>query len=167
MNNTKPVRVVAPVSTPGPRQAVRLPNKKPIPKEIRVPGTKTNRVGGVIDTTLSFLLDNVAPDTSAVVFDGDSSTIRVSIVDRPAVTGIDSSGILLLGASATLTGPDGEQLQTVTTHDGSSTVIVTIEGGKPQDAGTYNLLVVLPDAAGNISRLIRSRGSCPSASSSP
>ncbi len=112
-----------------------------------------NRVGGVLDSTLSFVLDNIAPDTSAVVFSNDSSTIRVSITDRPAVAGRDSSGVLILAAVAALAGPDGQQLATTTTHDGGNTVIVTIDGGKPQTAGIYNLSVTIADAAGN-SRIV-------------
>ncbi len=108
-----------------------------------------NRAGGVLDSTLDFVLDNLPPDTSALVFVGDSSTIRISITDRPAVAGVDSSGALLLGAVATIIGPGDQQLATTTTHDGINTMIVTIEGGKPQTAGTYNLLVAIPDAAGN------------------
>ncbi len=108
-----------------------------------------NRVGGVLDSTLSFLLDNIAPDTSAVVFEGDSSTIRISIVDLPALAGRVSSGALLLEAVAALTGPGGQQLETTTTHDGNNTLSVNIEGGKPQAPGTYSLLVSIPDAAGN------------------
>ncbi len=112
-----------------------------------------NRAGGVLDSTLGFVLDNLAPDTSAVVFVGDSSTIRVSITDRPAVAGVDSSGALLLGTLAAIIDPARQQLAITTTHDGNNTLIVTIEGGKPQAAGIYNLLVTIPDAAGNSSNV--------------
>ncbi|MBW7995957.1 MAG: hypothetical protein FVQ81_05165 [Candidatus Glassbacteria bacterium] len=106
-------------------------------------------LGGELDTTLSFILDNVAPDTVAVVFVGDSSTIRVSVTDRPAVEGTDSSGVVILSASAAMSGPDGQPVQFVTNYDGSNTLIITIVGGKPQAAGIYILSLSILDAAGN------------------
>lgn len=108
-----------------------------------------DRAGGVLDTTTGFVLDNLAPDTAGVEFVGDSSTIRVGLADRPAVSGVDSSGVQILTATALLLDPFGAQIATTTAHDGSNTLIVSVTDGKPSTAGTYTLGVAVSDRAGN------------------
>jgi len=102
-----------------------------------------------LDTSFYFIFDNRAPDTTAVVFVGDTSQVRLTLADQPAVAGVATAGLDLVGTVIAVTGADGQAVPATTTHDGKSSVTVVFEGGKPSAAGIYTIAATLRDFAGN------------------
>ncbi|HLA41637.1 MAG TPA: Ig-like domain-containing protein, partial [Candidatus Glassbacteria bacterium] len=102
-----------------------------------------------LDTSFAFIFDNRAPDTSAVEFVGDTSSVKITLADRPAVAGVAVAGLDLIGASVAVSGPSGQAVAFSVTHDGKSTLTVAFEGGKPAASGVYTIAVTVLDFAGN------------------
>lgn len=108
-----------------------------------------------LDTVFSFLLDNRAPDTLAVIFAADTSAIYIDLTDPPAVAGRETSGVNILGATAAVTGPEGG-VTTAVSHDGAGRLTVRFASGKPGAPGVYVLSVTAADKAGNQAGITRS-----------
>jgi len=106
------------------------------------------------DTTFSFLLDNIPPDTAGVQFAADSGALYIDLTDRPAVAGRECAGVNILTATAAVTGPEGAVAATVS-HDGVSRLTLRFDAGKPTASGTYALTVTASDRAGNQATLTR------------
>ncbi|MFH1068784.1 MAG: hypothetical protein V1794_04105 [Candidatus Glassbacteria bacterium] len=102
-----------------------------------------------LDTSFYFIFDNRAPDTTAVAFVGDTSQVRLTLADQPAVAGVATAGLDLVGTVIAVTGADGQAVPATTTHDGKNSVNVAFEGGKPSAAGIYTIAATLRDFAGN------------------
>jgi len=110
-------------------------------------------VSADLDTSFSFIYDNLPPDTTAVAFAPDTSWIAVALADLPAVAGRASSGLDILTANALVTYPDGQPVPLELIHDGQSTITLNFTGGKPSVAGDYSVQITAEDFAGN--RLVR------------
>ncbi len=106
------------------------------------------------DTTFSFLLDNIPPDTAGVQFAADSGALYIDLTDRPAVPGRECAGVNILTATAGVTGPEGAVAATVS-HDGVSRLTLRFDAGKPTASGAYALTVTASDRAGNQATLTR------------
>ena len=104
---------------------------------------------GNLDTTFSFILDNLPPDTAGIIFAPDTSSISIRLADLPAVAGRASSGVNILTAQAAVSDPTGAQVAAVLSHDGVSTLSLSFTSGKPTPAGLYTLTVTFSDRAGN------------------
>ncbi|MEA2062585.1 MAG: hypothetical protein U9P14_02700, partial [Gemmatimonadota bacterium] len=101
-----------------------------------------------LDTSFSFIYDNLPPDTVSVSFAPDSSSITVILADLAAGLGRLNSGLDILSVQATVTGPGG-LVSTGLTHDGQSSVTITFTEGKPGEAGIFKATVWARDHAGN------------------
>ncbi|RLB12141.1 MAG: hypothetical protein DRG82_17390, partial [Deltaproteobacteria bacterium] len=102
-----------------------------------------------LDTSFTFILDNLAPDTAVVSFAPDTSGLSITLTDRPAVAGRASSGVDILSATATAADPTQAPINITLTHDGDSTLSILFTEGKPTAAGIYTVSVVVKDKAGN------------------
>lgn len=104
---------------------------------------------GNLDTTFSFILDNLAPDTAGIAFAPDTSWISIILQDKPAVAGRMSSGVEILYAGATVISPTGATVARELIHDGVSTLTLRFTEGKPAEAGMYVITITVSDKAGN------------------
>ncbi len=102
-----------------------------------------------LDTALSFIYDNLAPDTAAVEFPGDSSTLRIRLADPSPAPGREMAGVEILACLAAVSGPGGAAVTAVLVRADHQTLELRFEGGKPPAAGRYLLTVTAADRAGN------------------
>ena len=106
-------------------------------------------IAASFDTTLSFLYDNVAPDTSSLVFADDSAGFKLSLHDSPLIDSRETSGILIQESEMSIMDPGGNLVGFALTHDGIRTLEAKFSDGKPELRGIYSVTVTMEDRAGN------------------
>ena len=107
-------------------------------------------IAASFDTTLTFLFDNVAPDTSSLVFADDSASFQIGLHDLPVVDSRETSGILIQESEMSIMDPNGDLVGFSFTHDGVRTLEANLSDGKPELRGIYTVTVTMEDRAGNI-----------------